>query len=202
MVMTIGEKKSGDGAAAAVMLECFHAKYLALCGGNEEAARSIAKEEMNWRGTAGNMFLAKEEGRTAGVVELITAGARTVPDSVFMDLYMKHLGLGAGLRGLYLLSFLGRAVGRDECAVAQLGVLPEFRRRGVGRALLARAGEFAQEKRKKRLSLWVDESNTPAVRLYESEGFVVAERKESVNTGRFFGIPVWLKMEKVVDSAD
>jgi len=54
-----------------------------------------------------------------------------------------------------------------------LAVAEEARGRGVGRALIRAAVEEARRRGARRLTLRVLGHNTPARRLYESEGFVV-----------------------------
>ena len=58
--------------------------------------------------------------------------------------------------------------------VADLGlmVVASHRRRGVGRALLQRAVEWAGDSRVRKLELHVFPHNAPAIALYESFGFV------------------------------
>jgi len=58
--------------------------------------------------------------------------------------------------------------------VADLGlmVVASHRRRGIGRALLQRAVEWAAESRVRKLELHVFPHNEPAIALYESFGFV------------------------------
>src|SRR5690242_1631743 len=58
--------------------------------------------------------------------------------------------------------------------VADLGlmVVASHRRRGIGRALLQRAVEWASESRVRKLELHVFPHNAPAIALYESFGFV------------------------------
>lgn len=77
----------------------------------------------------------------------------------------------------------GKIIGRLSIArdphpgsyhVADLGlmVVASHRRRGVGRALLQRAVEWAAESRVRKLELHVFPHNAPAIALYESFGFV------------------------------
>jgi len=54
-----------------------------------------------------------------------------------------------------------------------LGVKPAHRRRGVGRSLLARFIEESRSRGSGKVSLDTDPRLVPAVRLYESMGFVV-----------------------------
>jgi RimJ/RimL family protein N-acetyltransferase len=57
--------------------------------------------------------------------------------------------------------------------VADLGLMvaPSYRRRGIGRALLARAVEWGRAAGIEKLELHVFPHNEPAIRLYESFGF-------------------------------
>jgi ribosomal-protein-alanine N-acetyltransferase len=59
----------------------------------------------------------------------------------------------------------------DELHVLSVATLPEFRRRGMARALLARALEFAREADARMVLLEVRRSNAAAIRLYRTFGF-------------------------------
>lgn len=63
---------------------------------------------------------------------------------------------------------------KDECASAmyldRLGVSVHYARRGVGRLMLAKAGETARALGAAYLRLFVVDNNTPAIRLYEKNG--------------------------------
>jgi GNAT superfamily N-acetyltransferase len=60
----------------------------------------------------------------------------------------------------------------DTAILRMLGVLPEARGRGVGRALVERALEMARERGKLVVGLRTTPAMTTAHRLYESMGFV------------------------------
>jgi [ribosomal protein S18]-alanine N-acetyltransferase len=62
----------------------------------------------------------------------------------------------------------------DELHVNNLAVLPEFRRHGVGSALLARALAEGGALGARRATLEVRRSNDPARLLYERFGFTIA----------------------------
>ena len=75
----------------------------------------------------------------------------------------------------------GRAVGfcsfwrvLDELHINNLAVLPEFRRAGVGSALLTRALHEGIARGARRATLEVRRSNDAARQLYERFGFIVA----------------------------
>ena len=60
-----------------------------------------------------------------------------------------------------------------------LGVKPAHRRRGVGRSLLVRFIEESRRRGSSKVSLDTDPRLVPAVRLYESMGFVVEGHTEN-----------------------
>src|SRR5436190_10460644 len=73
--------------------------------------------------------------------------------------------------------------------VADLGLMvaAAHRRRGIGRALLARAVEWAGDARVRKLELHVFPHNAPAIALYESFGFVrEGYRRDHYRRGRGF----------------
>lgn len=71
-----------------------------------------------------------------------------------------------------LVGYLAYSIVLDEMEVLNLGVHPEFRRKGIGRALMQGLMHRCQDMDVKRGLLDVKESNEPAIGLYESLGFV------------------------------
>ncbi len=66
----------------------------------------------------------------------------------------------------------------DECGICNIAVMPEFRRHGVGKVLVADLIRRAKEKNAFVIMLEVRKSNIPAIKLYEKMGFeLVGERK-------------------------
>jgi len=59
----------------------------------------------------------------------------------------------------------------DELHILNLGVLPDFRRRGYARKLIAQAVSRARQDGVERVTLEVRRSNNAARRLYEALGF-------------------------------
>lgn len=59
----------------------------------------------------------------------------------------------------------------DECHLANIAVDPEWRRKGIGRALLGRTIEIARERKCVKMMLEVRKSNRSAIGLYEQFGF-------------------------------
>jgi len=69
----------------------------------------------------------------------------------------------AGLAGVY---------DRDgEAGLLSMWVRPAARGRGVGEALMSAAADWARDRGRDALYLWVAEANEPARRLYERYGF-------------------------------
>ena len=62
-------------------------------------------------------------------------------------------------------------------AITKLVVVPQLRRRGVGRALMAAAIAAARQGRAQLCTLHVDEMNEPAIQLYKAAGFQVTSRR-------------------------
>jgi ribosomal protein S18 acetylase RimI-like enzyme len=77
--------------------------------------------------------------------------------------------------GVVFMTELEDGVGWD---VSYVGVTPEFRRRGVGRALALHALHTARAVGAPQLLLAVDRRNAPALRLYEGLGFQPTEHRE------------------------
>ena len=75
----------------------------------------------------------------------------------------RHLSAVAGYIG-----FLGVL---DELEVTNVATHPDYRRRGVGRALVAALLDYAKQGDFRRVSLEVRVSNAAAIALYESLGF-------------------------------
>jgi L-phenylalanine/L-methionine N-acetyltransferase len=122
--------------------------------------------------------LAEQIGREEGRWILTSAGWRSVADE---RRYLKTVQRHADA-AVYVVEDDGRIVGRLSLSrdphpssqhVADLGLMvaAEYRRRGIGRALLEQAVRWAQESGVRKLELHVFTWNEPAVALYESFGF-------------------------------
>ena len=111
--------------------------------------------------------------RTADVIECHKGTGRFCPRWWWLA---RSQGRSAGC---ILVNRVPRA---SEAEVVYLGVVPAFRRRGLGRWLLRLAGDAAARAGLREISLAVDAANTPAIRLYSEEGFSVAQR----TTAHFF----------------
>lgn len=70
-----------------------------------------------------------------------------------------------------LIGYIGVSVISDSCFINNIAVLPEYRRQGVGRALMKIAILTADAMGTGFISLEVRESNYAAINLYRSLGF-------------------------------
>jgi ribosomal-protein-alanine N-acetyltransferase len=71
-----------------------------------------------------------------------------------------------------------------EAEIYRIGVVPTWQGRGYGGWLLKHFLDWARRHRVSRVLLEVREGNQPAVALYESAGFMLAERRH-----RYFSAP-------------
>lgn len=66
----------------------------------------------------------------------------------------------------------------DEIQIANVAVMPEFRRKSVAESIVAELVKIAKQLNAVRITLEVRESNVPAIKLYEKTGFEkIATRK-------------------------
>jgi ribosomal protein S18 acetylase RimI-like enzyme len=113
----------------------------ALPKGEAMADRYLAYMLERCAGTAGRIFVAEEDGVVVGFVGVL---ARVVPEPDEAQAY---------------------------AYVSDLVVLPAYRRRGIGRALLERAEAYARREGAGTLRVGVLAKNEAAGRLYRSKGF-------------------------------
>ncbi len=78
----------------------------------------------------------------------------------------------------------GKVVG----AIHELVVLPEYRNKGIGKALVQKALEYFKSRGLDRAELWVGDENKQALEFYKSLGF---EEKDRFN--------YWLRMTRALD---
>ena len=66
----------------------------------------------------------------------------------------------------------------DEMEILTFGIIPEFRRQGLGIQLLNQMFEYAKENKINKIILDVAEDNIPAIKLYEKMGFDLTYRRK------------------------
>lgn len=67
--------------------------------------------------------------------------------------------------------YAGMTVSLDEGQIMNIAVLPKFRKRGFGDALVSKLKEYCEDNGLLFMTLEVRAGNLPAIRLYEKHGF-------------------------------
>lgn len=88
-----------------------------------------------------------------------------------IDAYERGTKFFVATEGGRVLGYIGISHIIDEGYITNVAVLPEYRRRGVGRALLERVFSLARDEGLSFVSLEVRVSNAGAIALYEGLGF-------------------------------
>ncbi|HHY47820.1 MAG TPA: ribosomal protein S18-alanine N-acetyltransferase [Firmicutes bacterium] len=91
-----------------------------------------------------------------------------------------------------VVGYVGSWVILDEAHVTNLAVHPDWRRRGIGEALMRALAEVCSARQVKRMTLEVRVSNVGAQRLYDKLGFVkVGIRRGYYHDNREDAIIMW-----------
>ena len=92
-------------------------------------------------------------------------------EETLLDAYKTGTKFFVATRGDRVLGYIGISCIIDEGYITNVAVFPEYRRHGIGKALLQRVFSLARDEGLSFVSLEVRESNTPAITLYEGLGF-------------------------------
>ena len=68
--------------------------------------------------------------------------------------------------------FLIVLMGKDECQIMNIGIAPRYQQQGYGKLLLGYLIDYLKSLMNKHILLEVRASNRPAIKLYQSMGFV------------------------------
>lgn len=99
----------------------------------------------------------------------------------------------------YITVVTGKFLKVRETAYIVMGVAADYRGKGVGTQLLAKAEEFARSQNMHRIELEVFDRNVNAIRLYEKLGFVMeGRRREAIKTADGYQDIIW--MGKLLES--
>ena len=191
--------ESGDiPRVAEILVEGFKDKFGPIFGPKIEkapriVAQDLAREE---RYRFEGMFVAEEEGKVVGTLGL-KSHKDGLGDFLFaLRLFWRELGWPQAPRALLGFYLLATPVAEDEAYIEYIAVAAGHRGRGLGRALLAKAEEWARQRGKRCLSLHVSATNTRARSLYERFGFVEKKTESLWLTEWLFGIRKWIYMVK------
>ncbi len=144
----------------------------------------------------------EEEGQAAGLLLCFPGAAMEALSAPLVRQFRQIYPVRELLRMLWLgwpLAFTGQETASDEFYIAHLAVSLNFRRRGIGQALLDHAEVLARKAGLRRCSLNVDLDNGSARRLYERQGYsLVSTRKLSPGVARKVGTPGQERRVKVL----
>jgi len=95
----------------------------------------------------------------------------------FRDALAAGYSARVGVRGERIVAYGVLMLGPGEAQLLNLSVIPDARRMGLGRALLAQFIDDARRLGAEQLFLEVRVGNHPAIALYETEGFTAVARR-------------------------
>lgn len=202
--LTIREARSEDiDGFVKVLMRIYKGKFKTIFGSKIKEGQSALSQEMKTRKSLEGNLIAIIDGLIVGAVILKT---KETKQNFFQTLkiFLNNLGIYGGLRaffvGGYHQSISERFISRDGCYVENLFILPEFRKKGIGKRLMQRAEEFAREKNKKFMYGFAEVSNISARKLDTKSGFKEIRIKKSILTKIFFDIPAWVYEKKLLDN--
>lgn len=105
----------------------------------------------------------------------------TNKDDLFIGAFSEHEIVG------FLSAKRGSFKRIRHSAYIVIGIRQAFQRQGIGSKLFDKLDEWARKNQLKRLELTVEVSNTPAINLYEKQGFSIEgiKRKTMLVDGEF-----------------
>lgn len=75
----------------------------------------------------------------------------------------------------------------DEADLCTIGVLPQYRKKGYGGAIMTALIETAKKRNVKKITLEVSKGNDDAIKMYKSFGFTVVGERKNYYTNSNFG---------------
>ncbi|HRX13654.1 MAG TPA: tRNA (adenosine(37)-N6)-threonylcarbamoyltransferase complex dimerization subunit type 1 TsaB [Eubacteriales bacterium] len=75
----------------------------------------------------------------------------------------------------------------DEADLCTIGVLPQYRKKGYGGAIMTALAEAAKKRNVKKITLEVSKGNDDAIKMYKSFGFTIAGERKNYYTNSNFG---------------
>ncbi|MFO7170122.1 MAG: GNAT family N-acetyltransferase [Chloroflexota bacterium] len=179
--------------------EAFADKFGAAFGANG-AARGIEAMAEAWRrqgiSALRGMIVAVADGEVIGTISLRTWEMGNDSSGAAELAFHQVLGIWGALRSIFALSLLDHQIERGEGYITDVAVHGRYRRRGVARALLARAEEDARLRNKRYLGLYVSAANSAARRLYTRAGFAERQVRRSWLAGWVLRQHKWIYMRK------
>jgi ribosomal protein S18 acetylase RimI-like enzyme len=189
---------------AVVLQEAFSDKMRVIFGNSPAKARALLEAVYTGpvqRGYDG-VIVAEMDGRIVGTLVVEPIFHTQQENRLVENLAVRELGLPRALRAAFLLWLFSHEPEPGEAYISDVGVAPDCQGLGIGQGLMAYAEEWALEHERTRLSLWVAESNSMAIHVYEKAGYAIRRTRSSLLTRLAFGIRHWYFMERsLIDEA-
>lgn len=188
---------------ATVLQDAFGAKMSAIFGGHPQKVHKLLEAIYAGpvqRGYTG-VLVAERDGRLVGTLVIEPMYHTAHENRALEALAVRELGLLRTLRAAFLLWLLSHTPGPGEAYISDLAVASDSQGEGIGQRLLEHAEVWARQNGRTRLTLWVADSNSRAIQLYEAAGFSTARTRSNWLMRLAFGIRRWRFMQKSVDGA-
>jgi len=183
---------------AVVLQDAFSEKMRVIFGKQPEKTRLLLETIYAGpvrRGYDG-VLVAEQDGRVVGTLLIEPMHHTSQENRTFVNIATRELGMPRVLMASFLLWLIGHEPGPGEAYISDVGVASDNQRQGIGQELVQQAEQWARNRRRERLTLWVAATNDGAIHVYEKAGFSKKETKTSLLTRLAFGIPRWYFMEK------
>lgn len=190
-----------DAKIAALVVDGFMETFKPAFGSRLDRALPIMEEWIRLEHTAGGVKSLVMEGGpereiAASIGIRVKSSAEEILSRGLWKALYKNLGLLRSMWATTLLSHPSYLPKPSEAYIERLTVSPAYRRQGAARRLLAAAEELGRDHSKQTAALHVSCMNEPALRLYESEGYLETSRQRSWITGHFMGVREWVRLQK------
>ena len=181
----------------AIEFSAFHEIVLSIYSNDEESAVYIRKSEIKLNLSNSTYFVAENEGKIIGTIEIFTKEALKNFKRNF-SIYNEKLGYLKSIKAYFFSSISPYKMGDDTLYLDTVAVRSSFRRKGIARRLIQFAEDCARRYNKKYLSLWVAKDNKPAVGLYRNLGFDTIIKKFFILGNMMFKHSRWIYMKKEI----
>ena len=180
-----------------IEFDAFYPKLRSIYGNRRNAAYNIIKTEIVSNFDSGRFMTALYKDKTVGIIELVTKESSEDYKRNFY-LYLKHLGPIGAVRA-YFLTFLDMPhLDENTIYLDNIAVDINNRRRGVATNMISFVEDFALNRNKNKLRLWVAQKNSDAYHLYRKSGFEQLVFRSSKIAEKYFGFRDWVYMGKTL----
>lgn len=180
-----------------IEFDAFYSKLSAIYGNRRDAAYNIIKNEIINNFDSYRFVNALYKDRPVGIIEIVTKENSESYKRNF-PLYFKHLGPLGAIRA-YFLNFLDIPhLDANTIYIDNIAVSKKNRRMGIASHMISFVEDFAVNRNKTKLRLWVAQKNSGAYRLYRKSGFSQLMFKSSKIAERYFGYRNWIFMGKTL----